>query len=245
MKICVSSGKGGVGKTSIVVNLAYCLAEKGKKVLVVDGDLGLANVDVLLGISATKTISDVMDRGADPLEALIRPSDNLAILPASSGAPDMVTLGPEEQERLGGYLDNVSSHFDVLLADTAAGIGPSVLWFNGFVDRSIVVMSSDPTSLTDAYALMKVLKTDYELERFYVIMNLVRSEEQARKAFKTVADAGKRFLSLDLEYLGWVLQDMAVPEAVRKQKPFVLTAPNAPATQCIWKLAQTILDWKQ
>jgi len=84
MKICVSSGKGGVGKTSIVVNLAHCLAEKGKKVLVVDGDLGLANVDVLLGISATKTISDVMDRGADPLEALIRPSDNLAILPASS-----------------------------------------------------------------------------------------------------------------------------------------------------------------
>ena len=241
MKICISSGKGGVGKTSIVVNLAYCLADKGKKVLIVDGDLGLANVDVMLGISATKTISDVMDRGADPLEVLIQLTENLSILPASSGAPDMVTLGPEEQQILGGYLDDIAQEFDILLADTAAGIGPSVIWFNQFVEHNMVVATPDPTSLTDSYALMKVLKKEHNLCRFQLVLNLVKNSEQGSKTFSTLADAAKKFLDLDLEYLGAVLQDDTVPMAIRKQKPLILISPSSPASLSIRQLAKKIL----
>ncbi|RLB43116.1 MAG: hypothetical protein DRH12_03925 [Deltaproteobacteria bacterium] len=242
MKICVSSGKGGVGKTSIVVNLAHCLAEKGKRVIVVDGDLGLANVDVMLGISATKTISDVMDRGADPTEALIKLSDNLSVLPASSGAPDMVTLGPEEQKILGGYLEKIAEQFEILLADTAAGIGPSVIWFNHFVDKNVVVATPDPTSLTDSYALMKVLKKEHNLDNFLLILNLVKTPEQAEKTYGTLADAAKKFLGLELEYLGAVVEDNAVPIAIRKQTPLVLDSPSSAASSNIRDLADRILD---
>ncbi len=243
MKICISSGKGGVGKTSIVVNLAYCLANKGRKVLIVDGDLGLANVDVMLGISATKTISDVMDRGADPLEALIKLERNLSVLPASSGAPDMVTLGPEEQNVLGQYLDAMAQKFDILLADTAAGIGPSVRWFNRFVDYNMVVATPDPTSLTDSYALMKVLKQEHDLREFRVVLNLVKSPEQGDKTFTTLADAARKFLDLDLEYIGPVLEDAAVPLAIRNQRPFILTSPASPASLSIKELGDKILSW--
>ena len=243
MKICISSGKGGVGKTSLVVNLAYCLANKGRKVLMVDGDLGLANVDVMLGISATKTISDVMDRGADPLEALVELERNLSVLPASSGAPDLVTLGPEEQNVLGRYLDDMVQKFDILIADTAAGIGPSVRWFNHFVDYNVVVATPDPTSLTDSYALMKVLKQEHDLREFQLVLNLVRSPEQGKKTFTILADAAKKFLNLDLKYLGCVLEDTAVPLAIRNQRPLVLSFPSSPASISIKELGDKILSW--
>ncbi len=243
MKICISSGKGGVGKTTLVVNLAYCLADKGKKVLMVDGDLGLANVDVMLGITAQKTISDVMDRGADPFDALIQLTENLSVLPASSGAPDMVSLGPEEQNLLGQYLDGMVGKFDIMLADTAAGIGPSVRWFNQFVDHNMVVATPDPTSLTDSYALMKVLKQEHDIRGFHLVLNLVKSREQGEKTFATLADAAKKFLDLHLQYLGPVLEDEAVPLAIRNQKPLVLTSPSSPASLTIKELGEKLLSW--
>ena len=123
--LCITSGKGGVGKTSLAVNLAFALANKGLRVLVVDGDLGLANVDVLLGLSVKRTIRDVLDSGADPSETVVHLERNLGVLPASSGVPEMVTLGPEEQTRLGNVLTSIASHFDYALMDTAAGIGPA------------------------------------------------------------------------------------------------------------------------
>ena len=243
MKICISSGKGGVGKTTLVVNIAYCLADKGRKVLVVDGDLGLANVDVMLGITAQKTISDVMDRGADPFDVLIKLTENLSVLPASSGAPDMVSLGPEEQNILGEYLDDMLQKFDVMLADTAAGIGPSVRWFNQFVDHNMVVATPDPTSLTDSYALMKVLKQEHNLQGFQVVLNLVKTPEQGEKTFTTLADVAKKFLDLDLRYLGHVMEDEAVSIAIRNQKPLILTSPFSPASLNIKELGEKILSW--
>ena len=186
VSIGVTSGKGGVGKTSLAVNLAFALMQKNNRVLVVDGDLGLANVDVLLGLSVKNTLRDVLERGVDPLESIVYPEPDVGVLPSSSGVPEMAALGLEEQIKLGEFLTGVSEHFDYVLVDTAAGIGPSVLWFNTFVTHNVVVLSPDLTSITDAYALMKILSRDYHRSRFHLILNLVHSEP--RKGLQKISE---------------------------------------------------------
>jgi flagellar biosynthesis protein FlhG len=238
--VSVTSGKGGVGKTSLTVNLAYALVERGKRVLVVDGDLGLANVDVLLKLTVTKTIRDLLETGADPLDAVVHPHPNLGVLPASSGVPDMVAIGPEEQTLLGEFLHPIMGQFDFVLMDTAAGIGSSVLWFNTFVRHNVVLATSDPTSITDAYAVMKVLSTDYGRHRFLLVMNQVRSEEEGRHTYEALEKVAKRFLPFSLEYLGAIPEDPAVRMAVRHQTPFFKRSPQAGATAAVSRLAQRI-----
>lgn len=243
--LCITSGKGGVGKTSLAVNLAFALAEKGHSVLVVDGDLGLANVDVLLGLSVRKTIRDVLDSGVAPLETVIYLEPNLGVLPASSGVPEMVTLGPDEQTRLGHVLTSIAIHFDYALIDTAAGIGPSVLWFNRFVNYNMVVLSPDPTSLTDAYALIKVLAREYNRKSFHLIINFVKSSGEGRKTYEIIENVAKKFLDLDLLYLGTVPDDRAVQKAARKQYPFIKEASQSKAAQALFEMADRIHRMKE
>jgi len=241
MKICISSGKGGVGKTTVAVNLAHVIAQNGKRILLIDGDLGLANVDVMLRVSAKHTIQDILDRGADPRDAVIQLESNLGVLPASSGTPEMVTLGPEEQEILGGYLDELVKAYDLVLVDASAGIGPSVLWFNTFADESLLITTPDPTSLTDAYALIKVLNNHYGLDGFTVVVNLAKDEAQGLKAYETLSSAAKKFLHLDLNLLGLVPYDEEVIRSVREQTPFVKRAPKSMAAKSLHELAHKIL----
>ena len=243
--LCITSGKGGVGKTSLAVNLAFALAQKDQRVLVVDGDLGLANVDVLLRLSVQKTIRDVLESGADPLESVIYLERNLGVLPASSGVPEMVTLGPEEQAQLGEVLTSISGHFDYVLMDTAAGIGPSVLWFNNFVNHNIIILSPDPTSLTDAYALIKILSRDYNRNHFYLVLNFVTSEREGRQTYETLERVAKKFLDLDLQYLGAIPQAKVVQEAVLKQAPFIQQVPQSKAAQAVFILADRIQTLKK
>ncbi len=240
MKFCITSGKGGVGKTSISVNLAYSLAQTGKKVLLVDGDLGLANVDVVLGLTAAKTVRDVLDRGEDPLETVIEAIPNMYVLPASSGTPELVTLGPDEQRELGSYLDQLATGFDYFLVDSAAGIGPSVLWFNKYVKYNLVVLTPDPTSVTDAYALMKVLRKEQDLKSFFVILNLVRDQQETERTFNTLSEAAKKFLDIELELLGAIPYDKAVAQGIRQQKPFMLIDPDGPASRAIKRLSERL-----
>ena len=243
--LCITSGKGGVGKTSLTVNLAFALAEKGARVLIVDGDLGLANVDVLLGLSVKRTIRDVLDSGADPLESVIYLEPNLGVLPASSGVPEMVTLGPEDQSRLGSVLTTISSHFDYALMDTAAGIGPSVLWFNSFVNHNIIVLSPDPASLTDSYALIKILSRDHNRKNFHLVINLANSDEEGLQTYETLEKVAKKFLNLDLQYLGTVPDDKSVHKAVRGRYPFIQKAPQSKASQALFDLADRIKMLKE
>ncbi len=238
--LSISSGKGGVGKTSLTVNLAHAMAQKGSRVLIVDGDLGLANVDVLLRLSVEWTIRDVLDNGTDPLKSVIYMNPNLGILPASSGVPEMVSLGPDEQSQLSEILAGIGSHFNYVLMDTAAGIGPSVLWFNNIVKHNIIMLTPDPTSLTDAYSLIKVLSRDYEKSCFHIVLNFVENEQEGRRTFEGLRRVAKEFLNLDLVYLGTMLEDKIVQNAVREQTPFIEKYPQSKASKSVFSLADSI-----
>jgi len=242
VKLCITSGKGGVGKTSLTVNLAYALAANQKRVLIVDGDLGLANVDVLLGLSVDRTIRDVLDGGVDPAQAVAQVSAGVGVLPASSGVPELVNLGPEEQDQLGDLLTAIMVPYDYALLDTAAGIGPSVLWFNTFTDHNLVITGPDPASLTDAYALIKVLHRDYGRDRFHVVVNFVTSEREAVKIYESLAGVTHRFLNLKPAYLGGIPRDTSVIQAARSQRPFVQQSPAQPAARAVFKLAERIIE---
>ena len=240
---CLSSGKGGVGKTSLTVNLAYALAQKGVRVLVVDGDLGLANVDVLLNLQVGTTIRDILDRGGDPLEAVIFVEPLLGVLPASSGVPELANLGPQDHQELGDILRSLAGQFDFILVDTAAGIGSSVLWFNTFVDYNILVLTPDPTAMTDAYALIKVLSRDYHRKSFHLLLNQVKNETEARQVYEHLARVASHFLDLNLEYLGGGPQDAAVSKGVRNQVPFIKISPQSKAALTITRQAERLIHW--
>jgi flagellar biosynthesis protein FlhG len=239
--ISLSSGKGGVGKTSLSVNLSYALMNKGARVLLVDGDLGLANVDVMLGLSVKNTIRNILDKETDPLDAVIFLEQNLGVLPASSGVPEMVTLGPDEQKNLGEILFSVASGFDYVLIDTAAGIGPSVLWFNDFVSRNLVILTPDPTSLTDAYAFIKTISNRYNRDLFYLILNNIKKEQEDRRIFNRLEEVVTQYLKLQLKYLGAVPNDQAVSKAVYSRIPFIKNSPDCSAAMAVSRLADGIL----
>jgi flagellar biosynthesis protein FlhG len=208
---------------------------------VVDGDLGLANVDVLLGLEVKATVRDILDQGADPQKTVVAVHPAVGVLPASSGVPEMANLGPEDQALLGEVLRSVAATFDHVLVDTAAGLGPAVLWFNTLADYSLVVVTPDPTALTDAYALIKVMAQHYEHRHFQVILNSVQGEREARKTFETLAQAAARFLNLHLDYLGSVPLDLAVKRALRAQAPFLEQFPQCRASRALETIADRML----
>lgn len=241
--ICISSGKGGVGKTSFSVNVATALAQKGKKVLLIDGDLGLANVDVLLGINVRHTIQEALEDGRDLRSLLVEIVPGFQVLPASSGAPEMASLSHEEQAFLTNALDGIVALFDFVLVDTAAGIGDSVLWFNCWAEKNFVILSADPTSMTDAYALMKVLNTRYGKKSFYLIMNSVKSKKEADDIFAGMSNVLGRFLQIQPQHMGSIPQDVNVSKAIRSQKPFLLMAPEGKASKALHSIAERIIDF--
>jgi flagellar biosynthesis protein FlhG len=238
--ICISSGEGGVGKTSVSVNLAAAMAQAGKRVLLVDGDLGLANVDIVLGINAKHTMREAVE-GVLPLnDVLVKIMPGFSVLPASSGVPEMASLAYEDQAYLTDALESIISDFDYVLLDTAAGIGDSVLWLNQWADENYIIMSPDPTSMTDAYALIKVLRQKYEKSLFQLVINSVKSKREGREVFESIAAVLSKFLQVSPELLGMIPQDGNVSRAIRFQKPFLLHSPDAKASKAIRQLSQAV-----
>jgi len=240
--ICISSGKGGVGKTSFSVNVATALSQKGNSVLLIDGDLGLANVDVVLGLNVRHTIRETIEEGRDLASSLVEINPKFQVLPASSGVPEMANLSYEEQAFLTSSLEEIIDRFDYVLIDTAAGIGDSVLWFNTWSQENIVILTPDPTSLTDAYALIKVLHSRHDRKRFHLLINSVQSKKEGQDVFANMRMVLERFLKITPLALGAMPQDKSVSMAIRQQKPFLLGAPDSKASLEIVAVAERIID---
>ncbi len=239
--VCFSSGKGGVGKTSITVNLGAALSKQGQRVLLVDGDLGLANVDIVLGLNARHTMREIIEEGLPPSDILAEIAPGFYVLPASSGVPEMANLAYEEQAFLTDAVEQIIGDFDYVLVDTAAGIGDSVLWFNQWAQKNIVIVTPDPTSLTDAYALIKVLQSQYDKKDFDLIVNSAKSKKEGNAVFDNMARVLGNFLHLDPELLGIIPQDSKVVQAIRRQTPFILTNQDCKAGRAIYQICDSLL----
>ncbi len=241
--ISVSSGKGGVGKTNVVANLAFALTQMGKKVLVWDADLGLANLDVLLGLTPRYNIEHLLTRQKRVTEILLQGPGGMIILPASSGVLELVALDESQKIFLLSELDGIAESVDVLLIDTGAGISSNVLYFNMAAEESIVLATPEPTSITDAYALMKVLSTRYHKRRFTILVNAARDGQEAKEVFRKISQVVDRFLcEVSLDYLGFIPFDEMLPAAVRQQRPVLEIFPHAQCSQSFKNVAQILTE---
>jgi flagellar biosynthesis protein FlhG len=239
--LSITSGKGGVGKTHMVVNLAYALRRRGMRVMILDADLGLANIDVLLGLMPRFNIQHVLAGEKSLSDVLVDGPLGIRILPASSGVQDLTHLTEGQRLQFLAELDTLEDQVDFLLIDTGAGISTNVLYFNMAAHHIMVVVTPEPTSITDAYALMKVLSTQYAEKHFTIVMNAVANNREAKEAFRRLSMVTERFLNVSIDYLGFVVYDAAFSQAVRQQKPLMELYPNSVAARCFHQLTSQLL----
>jgi flagellar biosynthesis protein FlhG len=239
--MAISSGKGGVGKSNIVINLAMAFGRLGKRVLIMDADLGLANIDVLLGLTPRYNISHVLSGEKRLEEVLVQGPGNVRIMPACSGVQELTRLTDEQKLILLELLDGLETEIDILLIDTGAGISDTVLYFNLAAQERIVVITPEPTSLTDAYALIKVLHSRHSERHFRVLVNSATAENPGKSIFAKIAKVADHFLDgLSLDYLGAIPHDVSMRKAVLQQKAVMEAFPDTPASKAFMTLAELI-----
>jgi flagellar biosynthesis protein FlhG len=231
----VLSGKGGVGKSNLALNLCYGLHQMGHTVLLMDSDIGLANLDVLLGISPNSDIQDIFLENRDPADILVpigpAGSEGFDLLPANSGVASVVDLDQDAHNLLCEKLNPLADRYDFFALDVGAGISHSALGFGAMTTLRLVVVTPEPTSLTDSYALMKVLSTTYGVKDFAILVNQADTQAEAKRTYSRLSAVCQRFLGFKPEYMGGIRMDKSVPEAVRKQRPFLQVDPKSPAAQ--------------
>ena len=238
--LSVTSGKGGVGKTCISVNLAYWLAEPGSKVLLLDADLGLANVDIALGLKPKFTLEHVLSGQKSISDVLLDGPGGMRVLPAGSGVTELADMSEEAKVTLFSELEALDEPFDYLIVDTGAGISRQVLYFNNAVQDIVIVATPEPTSITDAYALMKVLSEKRKGYRFRILANMVENEAEGKNVYRNLSTVSDKFLDVSTSYLGYIIRDSNVVQAIRQQKPLSVVFPKSPATKCLRQLAEHI-----
>jgi flagellar biosynthesis protein FlhG len=239
--IAVASGKGGVGKTNVVANLALALRRRGKRVIIVDADLGLANLDTLLGLNPRANLRHVLAGERSIEEVLVDGPAGVKVVPAASGVAELTHLTQAQRVLLLEQVGRLENAFDVLLLDTGAGISANVLYFAVAAQQTLVVLTPEPTSLTDAYALIKVLSIHHREQRFGVLVNMAKSETEAKRTFAHLARVAERFLHVSLDDHGFVPYDDELPEAVRRQQAVLELAPSSPASRAFEALADRFL----
>lgn len=220
--IAITSGKGGVGKTQVTANLALALREKHKEVLIFDGDMGLANIDIIYNISPQYNLSHLLDGSHSMKEVLAKGPDGVMVLPAASGIQEMTDLDAPSKMNLVDQIDQLEGQFDYVLIDTAAGISENVMYLNSASQFVFVVVTPEPTSITDAYALIKVLSTKYDEHEFYIITNQTKSEAEGKNIFNSLVNASDQFLnSVQLWHLHNFLESPDVRQSITKQQPML------------------------
>jgi len=240
--IAITSGKGGVGKTNLVAGLAIAMRRLGRKVLVFDADLGLSNIDVLLHLAPRYNIQHLLsgEKGLD--EIIIDGPLGIKILPASSGIQELTSLDEFQRLKIIESFETYDGEMDVLLIDTAAGLSENVAFFCTSSEEIVVITSPEPTAITDAYALIKVLFTRYQEKDFKIVVNAVKDQEEGLEVFRRLSLASERFLHISLSYLGSIPYDEAVRKAVMAQRSFVDLYPNSPASRSIIEMAERLIE---
>lgn len=241
LSVAVAGGKGGVGKTSLAANLAVRLADLGRRVLLLDGDLGLANVDLLLGLAPRRTLYDVVRGDCTPAEVLLEGPGGVRILPAASGIPEMANLDDYRRERLVRALAEVTCDRDALLIDTGPGIQQQTIRLAQIADEILVVTTPEPTAFADAYATLKVLAARPLARAPRLVVTMARDLAEAQRVAERVRRVARRFLDLEVELYGVIPRDGAVGRAVRAQRPFVRAYPDSPAATAVRELADRLL----
>jgi flagellar biosynthesis protein FlhG len=241
--IAVSSGKGGVGKTNVVANLALALTRLGDKVLVWDADLSLANLDILLGLTPRYTIEHLLSRKKSLREILVEGPGGMTILPASSGVQELADLKEDQKLFLLNELESLGENLNILLIDTGAGISSNVLYFTMAAEEVIVVVTPEPTSITDAYALMKVLSNRHQKRRFAILVNSARTAPEAKEVFRKLSRVVDRFLGdVSLDYAGFIPFDEKLPAAVKQQRPVLEVFPQASSSRSFMEVARALRE---
>lgn len=240
--VAVSSGKGGVGKTNFVANLALFYASLNKKVLILDADLGLSNIDVLFGIAPKYNLKHVLLGEKRIKDIIVTGPLGIMIFPASSGVRELTGLTEKHRLKLVSELDNFDIPFDIFLIDTGAGISDNVLFFCSAAQETIVIVTPEPTSMADAYALIKVLSRDFGEKHFRVLVNSARSEKEAFDTFRKLAIVADKFLNLSLDYLGYLPYDQHVKDAIIAQKGFIAMYPNSNFAKRLSDIGKKVID---
>jgi flagellar biosynthesis protein FlhG len=238
--LAVTSGKGGVGKTNVAANLAVTLSELGEKVVVLDADFGLANIDVLLGLTPRFHLGHVLLGDKTLSEIMIEGPRGVKIIPASSGLQRLAELSSSQRSRLAANFCELYSEADFFIIDTAAGISQNVIHFLRSAQEVIVVSAPEPTAIVDAYAVIKILLTEDSGKCVHVLVNSAHDGEEARQVFNQINSVVRRFLKREVSYLGHVESDPHVSRAVRSQVLVTDRYPNAPASRCFRELAQVL-----
>lgn len=235
--IAVTSGKGGVGKTNISINLAIALAERDKSVTLMDADMGLANIDVLLNLKPLRNLSHVIEGECELKDILIDGPSNIKIIPASSGIKMMSQLTPAQNAGLVHAFDELEDSTDMLIVDTSAGLTDTVIRFCSAAHEVYVVVCNDPASIADAYALIKTLNRDHKIHRFQVVVNKVNSETEGRDLFERLRKVSEQFIDVVLHLKAIIPQDDNILKAVRQRRPFYSSYPQSIAIKSFKKLA--------
>jgi flagellar biosynthesis protein FlhG len=239
--ISITSGKGGVGKTAVVVNIGICLARSGNKVLILDADLGLANVDVVFGLTPAYNLNHFFSGETDLESIMVKGPHDIRILPAGSGLQSFIQLDSDHKLKLLDGLDSLNIDFDYLLIDTEAGISENVTYFNTAAQEILLVTTPDPTAITDVYALMKLLSTRYHEKHFNLAVNMVVNEEEALDVYRKLSIVSNRYLDISIDYFGSIPYDRQMSEAIRKQQAIVELYPQGAIASAFTALAERIV----
>lgn len=238
--VSITSGKGGVGKTTMVANMAYALAQRGKRVLIFDGDLGMANIDIMFGSKSEHSILDVLKGDKEIEEVVVKLAPQISLIPGGSGLVELNRLNAFERRSLVDAVSSLDYQYDYLLIDTAPGITDNVLYLNSAAQISSVVITPDPSSLADSYALIKVLNKEYKESKFAIVCNQVRDEAEGISLFNRFSEVVNRFLYIGLDYWGSVSQDQLFRRSTQNQRLILKHEPNSEASKQLLKISNKL-----